>query len=132
MVSNVDLLNTYTPSYWFHAIKPGKVDSLMLAEQANILNSIKPDDNLCQLNAMIGHDIYKSSGKEMGVIKDVIKAKVLMIVSKSDHMVNPGTSVELANVIGANLVQLENGYGHLGLFFDQALVKDEVTRFLRK
>jgi homoserine O-acetyltransferase len=132
MVSNVDLLNTYTPSYWFHAIKPEKVDSLMLAEQANILNSIKPDDNLCQINAMIGHDIYKSSGEELGVMKEVIKAKVLMIVSKSDHMVNPGYSVELSNVIGSKLVQLENDGGHLGISFDQALVKDEVTRFLRK
>ena len=132
MVSNVNLLNFYTPTYWNNTIKPDKVDSRMLWEQANFLKSMKPDDYLCQLNAMIGHDIYKSSGKEMGVIKDVIKAKVLMIVSKSDHMVNPGTSVELANVIGANLVQLENGYGHLGLFFDLALVKDEVTRFLRK
>ena len=47
-------------------------------------------------------------------------------------MVNPGYSVELSNVIGAKLVQLENDGGHLGISFDQALVKDEVTRFLRK
>jgi len=132
MVSNVDLLNRYTPSYWFHTIKPEKVDSLLLAEQANILNSIKPDDNLCQLNAMIGHDIYKSSGKELGAMKEVIKAKVLMIVSKSDHMVNPGNSIELSNVIGAKLVQLENDGGHMGILFEVALVKDEVTRFLKK
>jgi homoserine O-acetyltransferase/O-succinyltransferase len=131
MVSNVDLLNTYSPSYWYQTTKPEKVDSIMLAEQENILHSIKPDDNLCQLNAMIGHDIYKSSGKELGSIKEVIKAKVLIIVSRSDHMVNPGNSVELSNAIGAKLVQLENDGGHLGIYFDQALIKDEVIRFLK-
>jgi len=47
-------------------------------------------------------------------------------------MVNPGNSVELSNVIGAKLVQLENDGGHLGVFFEVALVKDEVTRFLKK
>lgn len=132
LVSNVDLLNTYTPSYWFYSVKPEKVDSLMLAEQENSLNSIKLDDNLCQLNAMIGHDIYKSSGKELSAMKEVIKAKVLMIVSRSDHMVNPGPSIELSNAIGSKLVQLENDYGHLGIFFDQAIVKDEVTRFMQQ
>jgi homoserine O-acetyltransferase len=132
MVSNVELLNAYSPSYWFSTTKPEKVDSLMLAKQASFIRSIKPADYLCQLNAMIGHDIYKSSGKELGAMKELIKAKVLMVVSKSDQMVNTGTSVELSNVIGSNLVQLENGFGHSGIFFDQALVKDEVTRFLRK
>jgi homoserine O-acetyltransferase len=132
MVSNVELLNNSTPSFWIFTTKPEKVDSLMPAEQANFLKSMTPEDYLCQLNATIGHDIYKSSGKELSDMKEVIKAKVLMIVSRSDLMVNPGTSVELSNVIGANLVQLENDGGHLGIYFDQALVKDEVTRFLRK
>lgn len=133
MVSNVHLLNIRTPSFWLHTSKPDKVDSIMLAEQANTLNSMKPDDFLCQLNAMIGHDIYKSSGKAMTAMKEVIKAKTLMIVSKTDHMVNPGTSVELSNVIGATLVQLDNECGHLGLLCDQeGIVKAEVTRFLRK
>lgn len=131
MVSNLHLLNIRTPSYWLHTSKPEKVDSLMLAEQANNLLS-KPDDWLCQLNAMIGHDIYKSSGKAIRAMNDVIKAKTLMIVSKSDHMVNPGTSIELSNVIGSTLVQLENDCGHFGVWCDPAIVKDQVTSFLRK
>lgn len=132
MISNVDLLVVRTPSYWLHAIKPEKVDSLMLAEQASSLLSMKPDDLLCQLNALIGHDIYKSSGKAVSAMKEVIKAKILMIVYKSDHAVNPGPSIELSNVIGSTLVQLENDCGHLGVLCDPSVVKDDVTRFLRK
>lgn len=129
MASNVHLLNIRTPSYWNHTAKPEQIDSLMLVAQTSTL---QPDDRLCQLTAMIGHDIYKSSGKTINAMKEVIKTKTLMIVSKSDHMVNPGTSVELSNMIGATLVQLDNDCGHLGLFCDQEIVKDEVTRFLQK
>lgn len=132
MVSNVGQLNIRTPSFWLRTIKPEKVDSIMLAEQANFLNSMKPDDLLCQLNAMIAHDIYRSSGKALRDMKDVIKARTLMIVSKSDHTVNPDTSVELSNVIGATLVQLDSDCGHLGVFCAPGIIRDEVTRFLRK
>jgi homoserine O-acetyltransferase/O-succinyltransferase len=132
MVSNVHLLNLFTPSYWLRTTQPTEVDSIMLAEQANFLQSQKPDDWLCQLNAIIGHDMYMSSGKTLSAVKEVIRAKTLMIVSKSDQMVNPVPSIELSNVIGATLVQLDTDCGHIGPFCNQTLVKDEVTRFLRK
>ena len=131
MVSNVNGLNLYTPSYWLQT-NPEKVDSLMQAQQEANLKSMKPEDWLCQLNAMIKHDIYKSSGKTIDEIKGVIKAKVLMVVSTSDHMVNPNSSVELSNAIGANLVQLDNNCGHIGFACDQALAKEAITGFLRK
>lgn len=132
MVSNVHLLNIYTPSYWLRTFKPEKVDSLMQKQQADILNSMTLDDWLCQLNALIRHDIYKSSGKTIGDMKEVIKAKVLMVLSKSDHMVNPSSSVELSNVLGANLLQVDSDCGHAGFFCDQLRIKEEVTLFLQK
>gem|GEM_PF-5427388 len=54
------------------------------------------------------------------------------MVSKTDHMVNPGTSVEFSNALGASLLQIENDCGHIGIFCDQAKVKNEVTRFLQQ
>jgi len=131
MVSNVHLLNLYTPAFWFHAIKAAKTDSVMQAHQEESSRIMRPDDWLCQLNAMIAHDIYKSCGKGVEAIKEVIKAKVLVIVSKSDHMVNPGSSVEFSNAIAATLLQVDNDCGHIGIFCDQALVKDKITGFLR-
>jgi homoserine O-acetyltransferase/O-succinyltransferase len=132
MSSNVGLLNLRTPSYWLRTLEPSDVDSLMLAQQASTLQVIKPEDYLCQLNAMIKHDVYKSSGKPVSAMKEIIRTNTLMIVYKSDQMVNPNPSVELANVIGASLVQLDNDCGHLSMFCSPAAVRDEVTRFLRK
>ncbi|MBN8578127.1 MAG: alpha/beta fold hydrolase [Cytophagales bacterium] len=132
MVSNVQLLGIHTPAYWLNSSKPQIVDSLMLAQQSSMLQSMKPDDLLCQLNAMIGHDIYKSLGTPISAINELIKAKTLMIVFKTDHVVNPGPSVELSKLIGATLAQLDNECGHLSFLCDASMVKDEVVRFLQK
>jgi homoserine acetyltransferase len=132
MSVNVDLLNLYTPSYWIRSTKQEKVDSIMLAQQSDILKKVKPEDWLCQVKAILAQDIYKSSGKTMVDIKELIKARTLIIVSKSDLLVNPQNSVDLAKAIGATLLELDNDCGHIGPFCDQKLVQETVTRFLRK
>jgi len=132
MSVNVDLLNVYTPSYWIRSTKQEKVDSIMLAQQSDILKKVKPEDWLCQVKAILAQDIYKSSGKTMVDIKELIKARTLIIVSKSDLLVNPQNSVDLAKAIGATLLELDNDCGHIGPFCDQKLVQETVTRFLRK
>ena len=132
MSINVDLLNLYTPSYWIRSAKQEKVDSLMLAQQSDILKKMKPEDWLCQVKAILTQDIYKSSGKTIDNIKELIKARTLIIISKSDLLVNPQSSVDLAKAIGATLLELDNDCGHIGPFCDQKLVKETVTKFLQK
>lgn len=131
MTSNVNLLNLYTPSYWLRNITQGKVDSVSLAEQTALLNRMKPEDWLCQVKAIIKQDIYKSSGKTIADMKEHIKARILIIVVKTDHLINPESSVILAKAIGASLLELENDWGHVGVIFEKALVKETITRFLR-
>jgi homoserine O-acetyltransferase/O-succinyltransferase len=132
MAWNVFLLNVFTPSYWLRSTKEEKVDSIMLARQTDILKRMKPDDFLCQVNAIITQDIYQSSGKTISDMKGHIKAKTLIIVSKSDHLVNPQSSVDLAKAIGATLLELDNDCGHAGGSCEQSLVKETITHFLRQ
>ncbi len=133
MASNVNMLNIYTPSYWIRSAKQEKVDSIMFARQTDLLKRMKPEDYLCQVNAIITHDIYQSSGKTIADMKKQIKAKTLIIVSKSDHLVNPQSSIDLAKTIGATLLELDSDCGHADfLFCERALVKETVTRFLRQ
>jgi len=131
MASNVFLLNKYTPSYWLHDIKQEKVDSIVLAVQTDILKKIKPDDWLSQVKAILTQDIYKSSGKAIDDMKQQITAKTLMVVCKSDYIVNPQSSVDLAKAIGSTLLELNNDCGHTGFMCDQPLVKETVINFLR-
>ena len=131
MASNVNTLNIYTPSNWRRTAKQEKVDSIMLARQTDLLKRVKPDDYLCQINAIIKQDIYQRSEKTLADLKEKIKTKTLIIVSKSDHLVNPSASVELAKAIGATLIELDNDCGHMGFICDKKLVKETVTKFLR-
>ena len=82
MASNVFLVNKYTPSYWLHNIKQEKVDSIVLANQTDILKIMKPEDWLCQVKAILTQDIYKNSGKAIADMKQQITARMLIVVSK--------------------------------------------------
>ena len=131
MVSNLNVLHLWTPSYWLHGAKQEQADSIMLAKQIDDLKNIKPEDMLCQVRAIINQDIYKSCGKTIADMKEQIKTKTLIIVSKSDYLVNPQSSIDLAKAIGATLLELDNDCGHFGFICDQLLVKETVTKFLR-
>ena len=131
MASNVDLLHVFTPAYWHHIAKQEKVDSILLAQQTDFVKQLKPEDRFCQLKAMITQDIYKASGKTIADMKEQIKAKTLIIVSKSDYLCNPQSSVDLAKAIGATILELDSNCGHIGFMCDQKLVKETVTRFLQ-
>jgi len=131
MGSTVFLLNLNTRSYWLNNVKHEEVDSTILAKQIEILHKMKPEDWLSQVNAILTQDIYKTSGKTMDDLKRQITTRTLLIVSKSDFIVNPQSSVELAKAIGATLLELENDCGHAGFVCDQKLVKETVTKFLQ-
>lgn len=131
MAANVFLLNRATSSYWLHNLKQDKVDSMMLADQTYILKSMKAEDLLCQVKAILTQDIYKSSGKTIADMKQQISARMLIVISISDKIVNPQSSIDLAKAIGATLLELDNDCGHGGFMCDQALVKETVTKFLR-
>ena len=131
MGSTVFLLNLYTRSHWLSKVKPGEVDSIILASQAETLVNMKPEDWLSQVKAILTQDIYKSSRKTVDDMKLQITTKTLIIVSKSDYIVNPQSSVDFAKAIGATLFELDNDCGHAGFICDQKLVKETVAKFLQ-
>src|SRR6266536_1412842 len=59
------------------------------------------------------------------------KADSVLLSSKTDLLVNPQSSVDLAKAIGTTLLELDNDCGHNFFMCDQALVKETVIRFLR-
>ena len=132
MGADVFLLNKYTPSYWSHKIKQASVDSTILAEQTNLLKKMKKEDCLCQAKAILTQDIYKSSGKTIADIKQETTARILIIVSKRDYIVNPQSSVDFAKATGATLLELDSDCGHIGFLCDRTLVKETIRNFLRQ
>lgn len=88
------------------------------------------DNYLSQLEAMRTHNIYKDYDNSVIKTAKVIKAKVFMIVSMSDHLVNPATSLELADVLHAKVLKLTNNCGHLAVGCELQKCSVEVNKFL--
>jgi len=74
-----------------------------------------------QLRAMIGHDIGSY---------DAIRAKMFVVTSQQDHMVNPAPAEEFARVTKSELLILTSDCGHLATVCEKDKLITAVTRFL--
>lgn len=88
------------------------------------------DNYLCQLEAMSTHNIYKDHDNSVRETSKLIKAKVFMIVSMTDQLVDPTTSLELADALNAQVLELTNNCGHLAVGCELAKCSKEIERFL--
>lgn len=125
LAEKIEYINVYTPTYVVNKYPADSVDAY-IGEGF----TMKPLNVLGGLNAMISLDIYKSASSDIENISDVIKADLLVIVSKQDHLVNPISSTLLAEKIGTQLVTLTGDCGHMAAFCEAEKVKKVVTEFL--
>lgn len=88
------------------------------------------DNYLCQLEAMRTHNIYKDHDNSVKKTSKLIKTKVFMIVSMTDQLVDPTTSLELADALNAQVLELTNNCGHLAVGCELAKCSKEIERFL--
>ena len=109
-----------------------------LSEFSAYLNSFDKEPNkvftlqnyLTQLKAMMTHDIAKQTNGSMEDAAKLIQAKLFIIVSKSDLMVNPTEAINLAKLTSSKLLILENNCGHLAVTCEIDRVREEIAKFL--
>lgn len=82
------------------------------------------NDKIRQVQAMMSLDIPLESAK-------TVKAKVLVVVAKYDHVVTPGPATEFAKLLGAKLQTLESDCGHLANSCESRLLNTLVSDFLK-
>jgi homoserine O-acetyltransferase len=80
------------------------------------------NDKIRQIQAMMSLDVARDFG--------VVKAKVLVVVAKFDHVVTPGPATEFAKLLGAKLIVLEGDCGHLETSCKSPMLSEVVTQFL--
>lgn len=85
---------------------------------------------LTQLKAMMKHDISRDTNESMTEASEKIKAKMFIIVSKSDLLLNPSEAINLANLTSSRLLILDNNCGHLAVSCEIDRVKGEIANFL--
>lgn len=88
------------------------------------------NDHYYQLRAIIGHDISAAFNGSMQEAAAHIKAKMLIINSEQDHMVNPLPSIEFSKLLPARLVLLKSNRGHLAFDFGNPEMKDSIIELL--
>ena len=94
-----------------------------LEKARNDARTFDANDKIRQMQAMMSLD----------VTRDVraVKAKVLVVVSKYDHVVTPGPATEFAKLLGAKLIELDSDCGHLATVCESRRLNEAVTDFLR-
>jgi homoserine O-acetyltransferase len=125
---DVCYMNAYSPSYYVRKYTPDGVEAFRNRRYSHMMNS---SDYLAQLNAMIQHDIYKSSHSNPDNIKNVIKADILIIVAQQDHLVNPASSIAFSKLLDCQLVELTGDCGHVALWCEIEQVKEATFSFLK-
>ena len=93
-----------------------------LAKARHDAHRFDANDKIRQDQAMM--DLDASSGY------GAVKAKVLIVVAKFDHVVTPGPAIEFAKLLGAKLIELDSDCGHLATSCESDRLNHAVAQFL--
>lgn len=85
-----------------------------------------------QLLAMISHNIARHFNGKMEDAAKTIKAEIHMIVSKTDLLLNPASSIRLAGLLNCEITILENNCGHLAIGCELDRCHEIISAFLKK
>lgn len=116
--ADINEMHLHTPAYI--AAHTKDIDALMRSHEES-LAKIDPRNYASQLRAMIGHDIGSYDG---------VRAKMLVVTSQQDHMVNPAPAEAFARATQSELLVLTGDCGHLATACEKEKLIAAVTRFL--
>ena len=109
-------LSSTTPGYWVKNMPYEKVAGYLKGLET--AKNADWNDLHYQVKAVIGQDISKAFGGSMQEAANHIKAKMVIIVSQQDHLVNPAPAIEFSKLLPSKLVILNSDKGHLAVSFD--------------
>jgi len=95
-----------------------------LEKARNDAHRFDANDKIRQTQAMMQLDIPLESAK-------TVKAKVLVVVAKYDHVVTPGPAMEFATLLGAKLLTLDSDCGHLATTCESRRINEAIGNFLK-
>jgi homoserine O-acetyltransferase len=88
------------------------------------------NNKIRQAEAMMSLDVSEDFGHAMDRAAAAVKAKVLLIVSRYDHVVTQQPALEFAVLIHAQVIELDSDCGHSVAECDNARINAAVAEFL--
>jgi len=126
----IHVLNLQTPDYLISHISAEEFPRFLKNYEDSYNKIFNPYNWSSQLRAMIAQNVAYPFNNDMKKAAVVVKAKVLIIVSKQDHMVNPHPAMDFAKLINAETIELDNDCGHFGVDCEVKKVNKAIIRFL--
>jgi homoserine O-acetyltransferase/O-succinyltransferase len=83
-----------------------------------------------QARAIAGLDVSAPFGGSMARASGAVRAKLLVIVSERDEMVDPAPALEFARLAGAEVLVLDGRCGHRAASCESEAIRGAVARFL--
>jgi homoserine O-acetyltransferase len=122
-------MNLTSPAYRVAHTSPKDFDAYLAQLKKNAAgDGGLASDQIRQRQAIISLDIPGELGVGLADTAKKVKAKLLVIVSPQDHMVNPIPARQFAAAIAAPLITLDSPCGHIAL--DCISVGPTVAKFL--
>ncbi|HJP61787.1 MAG TPA: hypothetical protein VJ844_00010 [Mucilaginibacter sp.] len=92
----------------------------------------EPDwnDTYYQLNAIMGHDIARDYEGSLRNAADHINARMLIIVSRQDHFVNPIPAMAFSKFVSAKMVVLNTDLGHQAPNFEDEQLERSIRAMM--
>jgi homoserine O-acetyltransferase len=132
VVADIHALAGQTPDYWVAQTPPQAFASTLQTMEKSEMSGFDCNNWLRQLQAMIGHDIFQPFGGDPKKAAAVVKAKVLVVASLQDHMVNPHPGLEFAKLLHARTLELNSACGHGATGCDAVRIGAAVAEFLKQ
>ena len=116
-----------TPAFLNNAV-PADSFSSWLSSTENSPFNVDCNNMLWQIKACAAQDISSVARGSMENAAKMIKAKMLIIANKQDHMINQTLSIKFAKMVNAELVVMDNDLGHL--IFNEKIAIEATRKFL--
>ncbi len=103
-----------------------------IAEAKKSSGGSDSNNSIRQSEAMMALDVSAPFGASMEKAAAEVKAKLLVIVARFDHVVTPGPALEFALLTKAEHLELDSNCGHLAPSCEDAAVRKAVSEFLER
>jgi len=121
-----------TPDYIVEKVKPEDFQNYLKDFDKEYSSTFTLEDYEYQLKAIMHHDIAKGFNGSMEDAANSINAKLFLIISETDLLVNPIETKRFAKLANAKTLILNNNCGHLAVTCDIDLCREEIAEFLKE
>jgi homoserine O-acetyltransferase len=112
MIADILALNGSTPEHRITHTTLAELPAFISGAQNSVVKAFDANNCVRQLQAMLAQDVSKPFGGSMEKAASVVRARVLVVPSMQDHIVNPRPALDFAKLIHARVFKLTSNCGH--------------------